>query len=209
FGRVYFDLTLNRGRVYRLSCERMTEHGALAKLLVIFKGDDNKWRENTRLSNFEPLVNGEWSKAVMTFEVPADVKETRIDFRLDSYGVVEVRNMELRELSPEAADAWRKEVAVKPFQPGSEGDYALTPGAYYRITFHGTPAAGQAEGRLRLDFHSPEKDFVRDGSITFFCRDPKGREVSEIIVAADNVDGVRVRSENAVIGNLKFTEVKP
>ena len=209
FGRIYYDCVLTPGKVYELSCDRLTERGALVKQLVIFKGNDNVWREKTRLSNYEPLVNGEWSKAVMTFEVPGDVKETRLDFRLDSYGVVMLKNMTLTELSPEAAAVWRKEVAVRPFQPGSEGDYILTPGAYYRITFCGAPAKGQTEGRLMLNFHSPEKDFVRDGSITFFCRDPRGREVSEIIVAADNVDGVRVKTENAEIGNLKFTEIKP
>ena len=209
FGRVYCDLVLKRGQVYRLSCDRMTEHGALVKQLVIFKGDDNVWREKTRLSNYEPLVNGEWSKAVMTFEVPADVKETRIDFRLDSYGVVNLKNMTLVELSPEAAEAWRKEVAVKPFQPGGESDYRLTPGGSYRVTFRGAPARGHDEGKLVMTFHTPDKGFVRDGSITFFCRDPKGRDFNEVIVVADNVDGARVKIEDAVIDDLKFSELKP
>ncbi len=208
FGRIYHDLRVNPGAVYRVSCRQLTESGALVKLLVIFKGPDGKWREKTRLTDITPLVNGEWSEPSLTFAVPQDVREMRIDYRLDSFGTVLLKDMVLEELTSDAAAAWRKATAVPEFLPGENaGDYALKPGAYYRVAFRAAPEAGREEGRVRMVFHTSDKGFPRDGSLTFYCREAAGKEFREVIVVADNADGIRVTPEGAKVENLQFTEI--
>jgi len=191
FGRVYFDLPLKAGATYRLNYTQTTEHGALTKMLVIFKGNDKRWHEKTRLSNVEPLVNGEWSTGVVTFTVPDDVIETRIDFRLDSFGTVDLKDLSLVELTPNEAEAYKKSIEVKPFQPGNGIDYALEPGTYYRIHFEGR-ATDKADGTVKMVFHAPDGSLIQDGYITFFLRGNEPKKFSEVIAVSDNADGVRV-----------------
>ena len=40
-----------------------------------------------------PLVNGEWTAGKLVFQVPPDVNLARIDFRLDSAGTVELKDI--------------------------------------------------------------------------------------------------------------------
>jgi|GEM_PF-3170765 len=201
FGRIYFDLPLKAGATYRLGYTQATEHGALTKMLVIFKGEDKKWREKTRLSNVEPLVNGEWSTGVVTFTVPDDVIETRIDFRLDSFGTVDLKDVALVELAPAEAEAYKKSIEVKPFQPGNGVDYVLEPGKYYRVRFQGNAAEG-AEGTVNMVFHAPDGSFIKDGHITFFLRGKEPKAFSEVIAVSDNADGARVTVAGADVKNL-------
>jgi len=203
FGRIYFDQPLKAGATYRLSYSQFTEHGALTKMLVIFKGEDKKWREKTRLSCFEPLVNGEWSTGVVTFTVPDDVIETRIDFRLDSFGTVDLKEVSLTELAPADAEAYKKSIEVKPFRPGSGGDYALEPGKYYRVRFEGRAAEG-TEGTVNMVFHAPDGSFIKDGHLTFFLRDKEPKTFSEVIAVSDNADGARVTVAGAEVKEFAF-----
>lgn len=203
FGRIYLDLPLKAGATYRLSYTESTEHGALTKMLVIFKGEDQKWREKTRLANYEPLVNGEWSTGVITFTVPGDVVETRLDFRIDSFGTVDLKDLSLTELTPGEAEAYRKSVEVKPFQPGNGSDYALVPGKYYRIRFDGR-AAGEADGTLKMVFHGADGEFIKDGHITFWLRGGEWKPRSEVIAVSDNADGIRVSTDAAEVKDLVF-----
>ena len=203
FGRIYQDLKLRPGNVYRLAYTQTTEHGALTKMLVIFKGPDGKWREKTRLSHCEPLVNGEWTTGTMTFQVPEDAVETRIDCRLDSFGTVDLKDVSLTELTPAEAEAYRKSTAVEPFRPGSGNDYALVPGGYCRVRFDGEAPAGNG-GTVRIVFHSPDGSFIRDGHITFYLRGGEKKTFSEIIVVSDNADGARVTTGGVEIRNFVF-----
>lgn len=124
FGRIYHDLKLEPGATYRLTYDQTTPHGALVKMLVIFRGEDGKWREKTRLSNYEPLVNGEWSTGTMVFRMPDDAREARIDFRIDSFGTVDLRNVSLVKLpESEAAAYWKK----PKFPPSPPETAATTP----------------------------------------------------------------------------------
>ena len=93
FARLYQDVELERGAYYSLTYAQRTEHGALDKLLVIFRGDDGKWRDKSRLTDVTPLVNGEWTAGKLVFQVPPDVNLARIDFRLDSAGTVELKDI--------------------------------------------------------------------------------------------------------------------
>lgn len=201
FGRIYFDLPLKAGATYRLGYTQTTEHGALTKMLVIFKGEDKKWREKTRLSNVEPLVNGEWSTGTVTFTVPDDVIETRIDFRLDSFGTVDLKDVSLVELAPAEAEAYKKGIEVKPFQPGNGVDYALEPGKYCRVRFEGNAAEG-AEGTVKMVFHAPDGSFIKDGHITFFLRGKEPKAFSEVIAVSDNADGARVTAAGVDVKNF-------
>ncbi len=205
FGRIYRDLSLKPGAGYQLDYTQTTEHGVLTKMLVIFKGSDGKWREQTRLSFFEPLVNGEKATASIRFLVPEDAVETRIDYRLDSFGTVNLGNVSLTELSPEEAEAFRKSREVKPFTPGTGGDYALTPGKYYRVSFEGKKVNGET-GEFKLRFHYPETGFHRDGHIYFFLREDRPVKTGEIIVVPDTADGCRAEIINAEIKAVSFTE---
>lgn len=203
FGRIYFDLPLKAGATYRLNYAQTTKQGALTKMLVIFKGEDKKWREKTRLSNVEPLVNGEWATGTVTFTVPDDVIETRIDFRIDSFGTVDLKDLSLVELSPAEAEAYKKSIEIKPFQPGNGSDYALKPGKYYRVRFEGK-AAGEADGTVNVVFHAPDGGFIRDGRITFFLRGNEPKKFAEPIAVSDNADGVRVTVAGAEVKDLAF-----
>lgn len=207
FGRIYRDLKLKPGATYRLSYTQTTEHGALTKMLVIFRGSDGKWREKNRLSCFEPLLNGEWTTGTMTFTVPEDAVETRIDFRIDSFGTVDLKGPCLTELTPAEAEAYRKSIEVKPFRPGTGGDHALVPGKYYKIRFDGR-AAGDGAGTVKLVFHSPGGGFVRDGHITFYLRGGEKKAFSEIIAVSDNADGARVSIDGADVTGLAFEPIE-
>lgn len=203
FGRIYHDLKLKPGVTYRLRYLQTTEHGVLTKMLVIYKGQDGKWREKTRLSYYEPMVNGEWCTGVATFTVPEDVILTRIDYRIDSFGTVDLKDVSLTELSPAEAAAYKKSIEIKPFQPGNGTDYALKSGQYYRVRLEGN-ASGKADGTVKLVFHSPEGTFIQHDYLTFFLRGEKPQNFSEVIVIPDNADGARVTISGADVKNFSF-----
>lgn len=207
FGRIYYDLVLKPGATYRLSYSQTTKRGALTKMLVIFKGKDGKWREKTRLSCYEPLVNGEWSTGIITFTVPEDVILTRIDYRLDSFGTVELKDVSLTELSPAEAQAYQKSIEVKPFQPGNGTDYALDPGRYYRVRLDGQ-GQGKADGTVKMVFHAPNGDFIKHGYLIFFLRGNEAKKFAEVIVVPDNADGVRVTVKGADLSHFAFEPFK-
>ncbi len=207
FGRIYCDLPLEPGAVYRLAYDQTTSHGALVKMLVIFKGEDGKWREKTRLSGYEPLVNGEWSTGNMVFRMPDDAVEVRIDFRIDSFGTVDLRNVRLEKLSAEEAAAHEKSIAVRPFTPGQPGDHALEPDRYYRVTFDAVNPGGEA-GKLKLIFHAAAGNFIEPGEISFFVPAGEKKSFREVIVTAGNIDGVRADPGPLTVADLKFTPVE-
>ena len=136
FARLYQDVELERSAYYSLTYAQRTEHGALDKLLVIFRGADGKWREKSRLTDVTPLVNGEWTAGKLVFQVPPDVNLARIDFRLDSAGTVELKDIMLEKLDPADGKAYLDSLRPAPFQPGrNSGDLAVKSDSYQVIAF--------------------------------------------------------------------------
>lgn len=207
FGRIYHDLKLEPGATYRLTYDQTTPHGALVKMLVIFRGEDGKWREKTRLSNYEPLVNGEWSTGTMVFRMPDDAREARIDFRIDSFGTVDLRNVSLVKLPESEAAAYWKKAEIPPFTPGNGSDHALEPDRYYRITFDAVNPEKTPE-KLKMVFHAAGGEFISPGEISFFVPAGEKKSFREVIVTAENIDGIRVDPGALEIRNLKFTPVE-
>jgi exodeoxyribonuclease-3 len=83
FGRIFQDMSVEPGKYYTLTFRRFMDKGALAKALVIFRGPDGKWRENTRFTYYFPWRPGVWQHGKYTFKTSDDVNYLRLDFRLD------------------------------------------------------------------------------------------------------------------------------
>ena len=83
FGRIFQDMSVEPGKYYTLTFRRFMDKGALPKALVIFRGPDGKWRENTRFTYYFPWRPGVWQQGKYTFKTSDDVNYLRLDFRLD------------------------------------------------------------------------------------------------------------------------------
>lgn len=207
FARLYQDVELERGAYYSLTYAQRTEHGALDKLLVIFRGADGKWREKSRLTDVTPLVNGEWTAGKLVFQVPPDVNLARIDFRLDSAGTVELKDIMLEKLDPADGKAYLDSLRPAPFQPGrNSGDLAVKSDSYQVIAF--AVQGGENGGKVTVEFHDPERGWINRSLLTFFVPAGTKKEFREVTLIPENVNGLRFTAAGCEIDGLKLAELE-
>ena len=131
----------------------------------------------------------------------------RIDFRLDSAGTVELKDIMLEKLDPADGKAYLDSLRPAPFRPGrNSGDLAVKSDSYQEIAF--AAQGGENGGKVTVEFHDPERGWINRSLLTFFVPAGTKKEFREVTLIPENVNGLRFTAAGCEIDGLKLAELE-
>ena len=206
--RIFRDLKLQPGNCYVLTYLQSTTHGALDKVSVFFRQADGNWPKKGNFNDLTPLVNGEWTKGELWFQVPPGSGETRIAVILESFGTVELKELALREVKLAEYQAHCAALVPPPFQPGKNPDDIVVKSDSYQTVSFQAQAGKEKEGTVKIEFHQSDKKWYRCTRIVFFVPAGEQKEIRETLFIPENVDGLRFTATDCRMGRPILTELK-